>query len=238
MIYDAAHSFGCSHGGRPVGGFGTAEVFSFHATKAFHTAEGGAVTCADPELAHALRLARNFGFVAWDEVSGLGTNAKMSELSAAMGLANLDAFDSTVSANRSVYRAYQDRLDGCPYLQLHVFDANESNNYWYISAELTPDCPLRRDDLLAILHAENILARRYFFPGCHRMQPHRSIDPEVEHRLPNTEDIAARVLVLPGGAGIEEVDVALICDFLIGVLGQAETLGERMAASSENGSTT
>lgn len=238
VIYDAAHSFGCSRGGRPVGGFGTAEVFSFHATKAFHTAEGGAVTCADPELAHALRLARNFGFVAWDEVAGPGTNAKMSELSAAMGLANLDAFDGTVSANRSVYRAYQNRLAGCPYLKLHVFDENESNNYWYISAELTPDCPLRRDDLLAILHAENILARRYFYPGCHRMQPYGSVDVEAGHLLPHTEDIASRVLVLPGGAGIEGADVALICDFLTGVLSQAAALSERIAAHSEDGSTT
>lgn len=234
VIYDAAHGFGCSYEGRPVGGFGTAEVFSFHATKAFHTAEGGAVTCNDPKLAHALRLARNFGFFAWDEVAGLGTNAKMSELSAAMGLANLDAFDATVLTNRSVYLAYQDHLSGCPYLQLHVFDANEDNNFWYISAELTPDCPLQRDDLLAILHAENILARRYFYPGCHRMQPHLSIDPKAGHALPHTEDIAARVLVLPGGAGIELCDVVLICEFLTDVLGQAEALGERMASSSDN----
>lgn len=233
VVYDAAHAFGCSHGGRPVGNFGTAEVFSFHATKAFHTAEGGAVTCADPELARALRLARSFGFVGWDEVAGLGTNAKISELSAAMGLANLDAFDRAVLANRSVYCTYQDRLAGCPYFRLHAFNADETSNYWYISAELTPDCPLQRDDLLAILHAENILARRYFHPGCHRMSPCSAIDPKEGPQLPQTEDIAARVLVLPGGAGIDVADVALICDVLTGVLGQAEAISARMTMPSK-----
>ena len=164
LLVDAAHAFGCSHKGRMIGTFGDAEIFSFHATKAFHTAEGGAVTCSDATLADKLRQTRNFGFVGYDRVSGVGTNAKMSELSAAMGLANLDGFDASVELNKSVYRSYLEHLDGAAHVSLVRFDEREANNYWYISLELSGDCPIARDDVLRILEAETSWRGGTFLP--------------------------------------------------------------------------
>src|SRR5262249_40654603 len=100
LLYDAAHAFGCSHRGRMVGGFGDAEVFSFHATKFVHSFEGGAITTNDDALAARVRLMRNFGFAGYDRVVSPGTNGKMSEVSAAMGLTSLDGLDDLVTRNR------------------------------------------------------------------------------------------------------------------------------------------
>ena len=110
LLFDAAHAFGARHRGHPLGRFGRAEVFSLHATKAFHTCEGGLITTCDAALAEQLRLARNFGFSGSDRVDCTGVNAKMSELHAAMGLANLDAFPATRAAARAVHAAYRDGL--------------------------------------------------------------------------------------------------------------------------------
>ena len=211
-----------------IGNFGDAEVFSFHATKAFHTAEGGAVTCNDPALANDLRRARNFGFVDFDCVGGLGTNAKMSELSAAMGLANLDGFDAAIERNRAVYRAYTDHLDGLDHVSLMSFDRRELNNFWYISLELSDDCPITRDDIVAILHAEHVLARRYFHPGCHRMAPYRTLYPCADDALPNTIRIAERILVLPGGCNVSTDDVGKVCRLLKLTLARAREIRDRL----------
>lgn len=231
LLLDAAHAFGCSHNGRTIGAFGDAEIFSFHATKAFHTAEGGAVTCSNANLAEKLRQARNFGFIGYDRVSGVGTNAKMSELSAAMGLANLDGFDASVERNKSVYRSYLEHLDGAAHVSLLRFDEREANNYWYISLELSDDCPIARDDVLRILQAENILARRYFSPGCHRMEPYATLSPQTEALLPNTRRIAERVLVLPGGSGVPTEAARTVCDALRFALEHADEILDRLHGS-------
>jgi dTDP-4-amino-4,6-dideoxygalactose transaminase len=162
LVFDAAHALGCSHRGVPIGGFGDAEVFSFHATKFVNAAEGGAVTTNDGELARRLRLMRNFGFVEYDTVVELGTNAKMSELSAAMGLTSLDAFDVFITANRRNYRCYQRELDDVPGVSLIRYDDAERHNHQYVVLEVTPEAAQKpsRDDLVAVLHAENVLARR------------------------------------------------------------------------------
>lgn len=228
LLFDAAHAFGCSHDGRAIGTFGDAEIFSFHATKAFHTAEGGAVTCHDAGLAAKLRQARNFGFTGYDCVSGVGTNAKMSELSAALGLTNLDGFDASVKLNKSVYRSYLEHLDGVAHASLMRFDEREANNYWYISMELSDDSPIARDDVLRILQAENILARRYFFPGCHRMEPYGTLFPQMDSQLPNTRRIAGRVLVLPGGSGVSTDDARDICHVLGFILSHPDEINERL----------
>src|SRR6185503_15420667 len=103
LLFDAAHAFGCSINGRMIGGFGNAEVFSFHATKFMNTFEGGAVTTNDDDLAATIRLMKNFGFAGYDNVIYIGTNGKMSEISAAMGLTSLEAVDSLICHNRNNY---------------------------------------------------------------------------------------------------------------------------------------
>jgi dTDP-4-amino-4,6-dideoxygalactose transaminase len=112
VVYDAAHAFGCRHGDRMAGTFGEAEVFSFHATKFVNSFEGGAITTDSSELAERLRLLRNFGFAGWDETRLAGTNAKMHEASAAMGLTSLDAMDEIVRVNRRNAARYASALAG------------------------------------------------------------------------------------------------------------------------------
>ena len=112
LLFDAAHALGCSHNGRMIGNFGNAEVFSFHATKFVNTFEGGAVATNNDELAAQLRLMRNFGFAAYDTVSSLGMNGKMSEVSAAMGLTSLESLEEFVAVNYRNYREYSQHLAG------------------------------------------------------------------------------------------------------------------------------
>ena len=221
LLFDAAHAFGCSHSGRMAGSSGRAEVFSFHATKFFNTFEGGAVVTNDGELAEAMRLIRNFGFSGFDNVIHPGTNGKMVEVCAAMGLTNLDSLDSVIDANFTNYQRYRRELSGLPGLNLVAFDETERNNYQYVILEVMNECTVRRDQLVAALHAENILARKYFWPGCHRMKPYRELFPHAGLVLPNTEAVADRVIVLPTGTTIGVDDVAVVAAVIRQVLAGA-----------------
>ncbi len=187
---DAAHALACTHNGRYIGAFGDAEVFSFHATKFFNTFEGGAVTTNDDALADKLRGMRNFGFADVDAVTDLGTNGKMSEASAAMGLTSLESLDAFIQINKRNYATYARGIAGARGIRLVTYDEEEKSNYQYIVIEVNEaSTGISRDLLLKVLHAENILARRYFFPGCHQMEPYRSLFPGARLRLPVTEGL-------------------------------------------------
>ncbi len=212
LMFDAAHAFACSHEGKMIGGFGLAEVFSFHATKFFHTFEGGAIVTDNDELAAQIGLMKNFGFSGYDNVIYVGTNGKMTEVCAAMGLTLLDAVDEIIAVNRRNYEAYREGLRGFPGVRLVEYDPKERNNYQYIVLEVdSARAPLNRDELIDVLHAENVLARKYFWPGCHRMEPYRSLQPNASLLLPQTERIADRVLVLPTGMSITCEDIERVC---------------------------
>lgn len=228
LMYDASHAFGCSKNGRMVGNFGQAEVFSFHATKFFNTFEGGAIVTNDDELAGRIRLMTNFGFAGYDNVIYLGTNGKMSEISAAMGLTGLESLGDFVAVNRRNYHAYERELRGIPGLRLRRYDETEECNYQYVVAEVDEEeAGIGRDLLVRVLHAENVIARRYFYPGCHRMEPYRSFFPHAGLLLPETEQVAARVLVLPTGTSVGEAEIADVC----GILRTAVTNGAELTAS-------
>lgn len=231
LMFDAAHAFGCSHGGRMIGGFGRAEVFSFHATKFFNSFEGGAITTDDDELAHKLRLMTNFGFAGYDKVVHIGTNGKMSEVSAAMGLTSLRSIDEFVAVNRRNHHIYRERLGRIEGLSLLGFDAAERCNYQYVVVEYTaaPGGPTR-DDLVQALWAENVMARKYFWPGCHRMEPYRTLYPRAASRLPNTDAVAARLIILPTGTGVDADEAARVCDLLALMVGSGAQLRQRVAA--------
>lgn len=203
LMFDAAHAFGCSYNGKMIGNFGACEVLSFHATKFFNTFEGGAVITNDDELAETMRLMRNFGFVAMDKVVHPGTNGKMIEVAAAMGLVNLDVIDSVIAANRRNHQTYRQALSGLPGISLLGFDEAERNNYQYVVMEVGEDCPVCRDRIIEALHAENIRARKYFWPGCHNMQPYRDLYPHAGLLLHNTQRVADRVVVLPTGTTMD-----------------------------------
>jgi dTDP-4-amino-4,6-dideoxygalactose transaminase len=214
LMFDAAHAFTCTLGGRKIGSFGACEVLSFHATKFFNSFEGGAVVTDDDALAHTMRLMRNFGFSGLDQVSYPGTNGKMIEIAAAMGLVNLASIDDVIAANRSNYLAYRDELAGIPGVRLLAYDERERNNYQYVIIEVGPECAVGRDALVDALRAENILARRYFWPGCHKMEPYRSLFPHAGLLLPATEAIAASVIVLPTGQTMDPQKIAVVAQVI------------------------
>jgi dTDP-4-amino-4,6-dideoxygalactose transaminase len=230
LLYDASHAFGNSCRGRMIGGFGSAEVFSFHATKIINTFEGGAIVTNDDDLASRLRLMKNFGFKGMDNVVYLGTNGKMNEASAAMGLTNLEDIERFIDANRRNYAEYRRSLEGIPGVNLLVYDENEKNNFQYVVIEIDPrEARLNRDELLSVLHAENVMARRYFYPGCHRMEPYRSLFPNASLWLGETEKKARRVLCLPTGTAVRRKDVRAICGLIRLALENAATLRRHVA---------
>jgi dTDP-4-amino-4,6-dideoxygalactose transaminase len=187
-----------------IGNSGACEVLSFHATKFFNTFEGGAVLTNDDELAETMRLMRNFGFSGMDNVIHSGTNGKMIEIAAAMGLVNMDAIDHVIEANLRNYKTYSEGLSGLPGISLLTFNESQRNNYQYVVMEVGEESPLTRDQIIRALHAENILARKYFWPGCHDMSPYRELYPHAGLLLPNTRRVAERVLVLPTGTEIDD----------------------------------
>lgn len=214
LMYDAAHAFGCSSNGAMVGNSGACEVLSFHATKFFNTFEGGAVVTNDDAMAERMRLMRNFGFSGFDNVIHPGTNGKMTEICAAMGLTNLDAIDSVIEMNRRNHQVYQGAISDILGLKMLSYNEAEKNNYQYCVLEVGEDFPANRDDIISALHAENILARKYFWPGCHRMQPYRDLFPQADDLLPNTRMVAERVAVMPTGTAIGEEAIGTIAAIL------------------------
>lgn len=215
VMYDAAHAFGCSHGGKMIGGFGACEVLSFHATKFLNSFEGGAVVTNDDTLAEKIRLMRNFGFAGYDRVIYLGVNGKMTEVCAAMGLTSLEAIDEVVATNRRNYEAYRKGLRALPGISIIEYAPTERNNYQYVVVEVDPDdSPLNRDQLVSVLHAENILARKYFWPGCHGMEPYRSLQPNARLLLPETERVASRIMLLPTGQTVTVEMIDTICGII------------------------
>ena len=214
LIFDAAHAFGCSSNGEMVGNFGRAEVLSFHATKFFSTFEGGAVVTDDDELADTMRLMRNFGFAGVDNVVHPGTNAKLTEVCAAMGIANLETIEETIEANRRNRAAYTSALRGVPGISLLTYDDQAQNNHQYVVITVDPDSPVGRDALVEALHAENVLARRYFWPGAHRMEPYRTLFPDAGRVLPHTERVADHVVVLPSGPSLTEADIEVVAGII------------------------
>ena len=231
LLFDAAHAFGCSYKGSMIGSFGHAEVFSFHATKFFNTMEGGAVATDDDELAAKLCLMKNFGFTAYDRVEYLGVNGKMNEISAAMGLTALESLEEFVDVNRHNHELYQQELAGLPGVSILTYDEREKCNFQYVVLEIDEQTThVDRDRLVEILHAENVLARRYFYPGCHHMEPYRSYFPHAGLVLPNTERLARRVLSLPTGTAVGDEAIKGIARILRFVLENAPDICRRMEA--------
>ncbi|MBT3012310.1 MAG: aminotransferase class I/II-fold pyridoxal phosphate-dependent enzyme [Candidatus Thiodiazotropha sp. (ex Lucina aurantia)] len=214
LIFDAAHAFGCTHGGVKVGNFGCCEVMSFHSTKLFHTFEGGAILTNEAELAETARLMRNFGFSGFDNVILPGTNGKMTELSAAMGLANLQTIGRSIEHNLHIYQTYQEVLADISTIKLLEYDDNESNNYQYIVVQISKDSQVSRDQMFTALQAENVLARRYFWPGCHRMKPYRELYPDAGRLLTSSEAISDSIIVLPTGMSVDHVAVETIASII------------------------
>lgn len=208
VIYDAAHAMDVRCQSRSVLSFGDVSCLSFHATKLFNTCEGGGCVTADQALAARLRRMRFFGFDEAKEIVDEGMNAKMTEVSAALGLANLPHLEAVRRERRDMYELYMRLLGSCDYITFQMFNPEEYN-YSYMPVVFDSE-----DRLLKIekaLRAQQVFGRRYFHPALHTVPVFRS-----RGRLPVAEQVARTVLCLPLYSGLAEGDIEFICRVVTG----------------------
>lgn len=213
VIYDAAHAFGMEYEGRGIGSFGDASVFSFHATKVFHTIEGGAVAFRDSKLYDRLYTLKNFGIQGEELVTGIGANAKMNEFSAIMGLCNLRHLSRTFAERKKRYDFYKEQLEGIKGLRLLKRDDNVSNNYAYFPILIEDGYGKTRDELWSILREAGIYARKYFYPLTSDQACFKNKYRNAE--LQQARDISKKVLVLPLYEDLEMESQERIIDILM-----------------------
>lgn len=231
VIYDAAHAFGVSFKGRGAGTFGTASAFSFHATKAYNSIEGGAVTYGNPLLSVKLKEFINFGLIDGENAESTGINAKMNEFSAAMGICNLRHIGEVLSRRKQIFELYKtliferdrnfDPFTGiAPDLGIKMLpvqpDVTPNYAYFPVLFDVDNGCKASRDDVKAALETENIFARRYFYPltsdfRCYRSMPGASGTPVGKY-------ISNNILALPLYADLSCEDVRRICTVINNII--------------------
>jgi len=214
VIYDAAHSFGVFRGGVSSANLGDAAMFSFHATKVFHTIEGGAVCCRGGELRQRLCELKNFGIRGPEDVSSVGGNAKMNEFAAAMGLCSLRHLEEEIAKRRAVSERYDARLGGVPGLKLNRIPDDVRSNYAYYPV-VFDGFPLDRDAVFERLKAQGVLARKYFYPLTNSFACYEGLPGFDADETPVAKHIAARVLTLPLYADLPLSEVDRICDIIL-----------------------
>ncbi len=208
LIFDSAHGAGVRTGGVLLGGFGDAEVFSFHATKVLSATEGGCVCTNDDQFAARLRNMRSSYGTGPPTPVPLTGNGRFSEAQAAIALMNLEDFEANRHHNHDIWSIYREALKEIPGLRLLVPAHTDHSNYSYAVVEVDEtEYGVSRDALVDTLAAENVLARRYFSPGVHRTPPYVT---EQRPSLPVTEMLSETLLQLPIGALVGEDDAAVI----------------------------
>lgn len=215
VVYDAAHSFNAAFRGTPIGHFGNATAYSFHATKMFHTGEGGAIETSNSELAGKLRGLRNFGIESEDSITQCGTNAKMSELSAAMGLAVLEKLGDEGRARSGLRDTYDEMLADIPGISLFPGPEDSATDIYYIIRFHAGAAHLR-DQAQAQLKARGILARKYFYPLT--SDATFGLSHPQDAAIPVARQASRDVLALPFHSGVAMSDVENIASVLRSVL--------------------
>lgn len=214
VIYDAAHAFGVVKDGVNAANFGDASMFSFHATKVFHTIEGGAVTFSDNRLVQVLNDMKNFGIRGTESVAYVGGNAKMNEFQAAMGICNLRHVDEEIQKRKIVVDHYRSRLAGIPGIRICAEQKGTKPNYAYFPA-IFDGYKYSRDEVYEMLAAEHIVARKYFYPLTNSFECYREMDTAGAEKTPVAKYIADRVLTLPLYADLDIEVVDKICDIIL-----------------------
>ena len=214
VIYDAAHAFGVKKNGVSAACFGDAAMFSFQATKVFHTIEGGALCFKDESLERRIRDIKNFGIHGPESVPAVGGNAKMNEFCAAMGLCNLRHLSDWIENRRELSEHYDARLGGVEGITLRAVQEGVSHNYIYYPV-VFDGYKYSRDEVFDRLCAEGIVPRKYFYPitndfECYRGKP--GFDPAL---TPMAKHIGDCVLTLPLFEGMEHDTVDRICDIIL-----------------------
>lgn len=214
VIYDAAHAFGETYKGTAVGNFGDASIFSFHATKVFHSIEGGAVCFQDLELGDRLWDLKNFGIHGPEDVAGVGANAKLNEFCASMGICNLRHLDDEIDKRRKIADRYDERLDGTEGIKLNKRPQNVKANYAYYPVIIEPEIfGTSRNEVFEALERDSIGARKYFYPLTNTFSAfHGKYDVE---KTPIALHISKRVLTLPIYADLGLEDVDRICKIIL-----------------------
>lgn len=211
VIYDAAHAFGIRQGGKGVGNFGDMSMFSFHATKVFHTVEGGGLAFRDPALHERLAELRQFGMQGQEAVPLVGTNAKMTEMHAAMGLCNLRHVDEYIARRKAAVRRYQERLRNIAGLKPCTEAEDVQGNYAYFPV-LVEGYVCSRDQLADRLAAHGIFARKYFYPITSSFACYQGRFPIQD--TPVAQWVSDRILCLPLYSDLSLDTVDSICDLL------------------------
>lgn len=215
VIYDSAHAFMTKYNKKYVGGFGKAEMFSFHATKLFTTLEGGAITTNEEWLFKKLKLLINFGIKGEENVIDIGLNAKMSEMNAIFGLLVLKKIDKILEKLSNLLQTYKERLAKVPGIKFQKVRNGCNPNNQYMPVEIiAEDFGLDRNQLHKVLKEDNIITRKYFYPPAHQYGCYKDMDFAKNIILPNTEKVANRILCLPIYSSLKVSDVEKICDLI------------------------
>ena len=215
VIYDAAHAFGVRYKGVSSACFGDASMFSFHATKVFHTIEGGAVCYKNDSWVQLLNDQKNFGFHGPEEVAYVGGNAKMNEFQAAMGICNLRHLDGEIAKRKIVVERYRQRLSGVEGICLCQPQDGVESNYAYFPA-VFDGYKYTRNEIFEMLKAQEITARKYFFPLTNSFECYRHYPTAGAEKTPVAQHLALRVLTLPLYADLALEDADKICDTILG----------------------
>jgi len=221
LLFDSVEAAYASHSGTMVGSFGDAEVFSMHASKFLNAFEAGYITTNNRQLADELRLKRAFGYFGPDRVRTFGLNAKLNEFHAAMALASLEDLHDQVERNRARYLAYRELLADVPGVELVEYSESEKRGFKNILVRLTDAWPLSRERTLDILHAENLLARPYYFPALHDRP---TAYPTAAGALPVTDRLKHEYMLLPSGAFLEQDEVPDV----VALLGYLQSAGAEL----------
>jgi dTDP-4-amino-4,6-dideoxygalactose transaminase len=231
LFFDAAQAFGSEYHGRKVGQFGDAEVFSFHATKVFNSMEGGCVCTNDDTLAARIRNIRSsYGAGPPVNVPQTG-NGRFSEAQAAMALLSLEDFPKNLARNRRFSALYRENLKDVPGIRWPSRLDKTSSNDQYIVIEIDEaSFGLTRDNLCAILHAENVGCRRYFTPGVHRTKPFKEWFPQFQNSLPVTDRLCRSVMQLPSGGFVSDTAINTVCEIIRFVQSEAGTVRTMLKA--------
>lgn len=216
VVYDAAHAFGVEIDGRGIGTFGDISMFSFHATKLFHTAEGGALSYNDPNLKQRIELLKNFGIKSEEEVMMPGINGKMNELQAALGLCVLQMVEQERQKRKSILEIYRRLLGNIEGISIVGYKSGYVPSYQYFVIRIdSAIIGKTRDQVYEKLKENNIFARKYFYPLCSNYACYKNLPSSATGNLPVANRIVNEVLCLPFYGGLNDDEIAKICDIII-----------------------
>lgn len=215
VIYDGAHAFGSHINGKSIGSYGDMTMFSFHATKLFNTIEGGCLVFKDNKLYEKLNLLKNFGIVSPEKVVISGTNAKLNEVQAAVGIEVLKIVKEERKRRKYIKKLYENGLCNIPGIKIVNKLDDENSSYQYFTIEIDEDkYGISRDELHIELKKYNIITRKYFYPLCSEFEWYKHLPSAKKENLPVSHEVVKKVLSMPYYGELNIEDVNQICEII------------------------